>query len=93
MEKKREDVKIKAVVGKGISRFLLVSRGKTLDSALMPKKTGAQEIPSIRVGTEFSNPVRITVNEPTNAPPGEADVFGSGPFCGQPDLARRSFGD
>ncbi len=52
-----------------------IQRSKTWSIALMPKKTGTQEIPSVRVGTEFSNPVRITVNEPTNAPPGEADVF------------------
>ena len=52
-----------------------IRRSKTWSVALMPKSTGVQEIPAIRVGTEFSNPVRITVNEPTNAPPGEADVF------------------
>lgn len=52
-----------------------IRRSKTWSIALMPKKTGVQEIPSIRVGTEFSNPVLITVNEATNAPPGEADVF------------------
>ncbi len=52
-----------------------IQRSKTWSIALMPKNTGAQEIPSVRIGTEFSNPVRITVNEATNAPPGEADVF------------------
>ncbi len=52
-----------------------IRRTKTWTIALMPKNTGTQEIPAIRVGTERSNPVRITVNEPANEPPGEADVF------------------
>jgi hypothetical protein len=52
-----------------------IQRSLTWSVALMPKKTGVQYIPAIQVGTEQSNPVRIVVNEPTNAPPGEADVF------------------
>jgi hypothetical protein len=52
-----------------------IHRSLTWTVALMPKKTGVQHIPAIEVGTEQSNPVRIVVNEPTNAPPGEADVF------------------
>ena len=52
-----------------------IQRSLTWSVALMPKKTGVQYIPAIEVGTEQSNPVRIVVNEPTNAPPGEADVF------------------
>jgi len=52
-----------------------IKRSLTWTVALMPKKTGIQHIPAIEVGTEQSNPVRIVVNEPTNAPPGEADVF------------------
>ena len=52
-----------------------IQRSLTWTVALMPKKTGVQHIPAIEVGTEQSNPVRIVVNEPTNAPPGEADVF------------------
>ena len=52
-----------------------IRRSLTWTVALMPKKTGVQEIPPIAIGTEKSAPVRITVNEPTNAPPGEADVF------------------
>jgi hypothetical protein len=52
-----------------------IQRSLTWTIALMPKKTGVQHIPAIEVGTEQSNPVRIVVNEPTNAPPGEADVF------------------
>jgi len=52
-----------------------IKRSLTWTVAFMPKKTGIQHIPAIEVGTEQSNPVRIVVNEPTNAPPGEADVF------------------
>lgn len=52
-----------------------IRRSLTWTVALMPKKTGVQEIPPIAIGAEQSAPVRITVNEPTNAPPGEADVF------------------
>lgn len=52
-----------------------IQRSLTWSVALMPKRTGVQEIPPIALGGERSNPVRITVNEPTNAPPGEADVF------------------
>jgi len=52
-----------------------IRRSLTWTVALMAKMTGVQEIPPITIGTEQSEPVRITVNEPTNAPPGEADVF------------------
>ncbi len=52
-----------------------IRRSMTWSVALMPKQTGAQEIPSVAIGNERSNPVQITVNEPVNAPPGEADVF------------------
>ena len=52
-----------------------IQRSLTWSVALMPKNTGVQYIPAIEVGNEQSNPVRIVVNEPTNAPPGEADVF------------------
>ena len=52
-----------------------IRRSLTWTVALMPKRTGAQEIPSIMLGNEQSAPVRIMVNEPSNAPPGEADVF------------------
>ena len=52
-----------------------IRRSLTWTVALMPKTTGVQEIPAITIGAEQSEPVRITVNEPTNAPPGEADVF------------------
>ncbi|MDJ0710403.1 MAG: BatD family protein [Woeseiaceae bacterium] len=52
-----------------------IQRSKTWSIALMPRTTGVQEIPAVAVGRERSNPVRIMVNEPTNLPPGEADVF------------------
>lgn len=52
-----------------------IRRSLTWTVALMPKKTGEQNIPAIALGDEQSNPVRIIVNEPTHAPPGEADVF------------------
>ncbi|MGB5627305.1 MAG: BatD family protein [Woeseiaceae bacterium] len=52
-----------------------IRRSRTWTIALMPKSTGTQEIPPISIGNEQSAPVRIIVNEPSNAPPGEADVF------------------
>ncbi len=52
-----------------------IRRSLTWTVALMPKRTGEQEIPAIPLGGESSRPVPIIVNEPTNAPPGEADVF------------------
>ncbi len=52
-----------------------IRRSLTWSVALMPKSTGVQHIPAITLGDEQSNPVRIVVSEPTNAPPGEADVF------------------
>ena len=52
-----------------------IRRSLTWTVMLMPKVIGEQFIPAIRLGNEQSNPVRIVVNEQTNAPPGEADVF------------------
>ena len=52
-----------------------IRRSRTWTIALMPKYTGEQQIPPISVGNEQSAPVKITVNEPTKEPPGEADVF------------------
>jgi hypothetical protein len=52
-----------------------IKRSLTWTVALMPRRTGEQFIPAITLGSEQSAPVRIVVNEPTNAPPGEADVF------------------
>ena len=52
-----------------------IRRSRTWTIALMAKSTGKQEIPAIKVGNDESRPISITINEPTNAPPGEADVF------------------
>ncbi len=52
-----------------------IRRSLTWSVGLMPKRTGTQQIPPIPLGKDQSNPVTINVNEPTNAPPGEADVF------------------
>ena len=52
-----------------------IRRSRTWTIALMAKATGKQEIPAVTVGNDKSQPVTITINEPTNAPPGEADVF------------------
>jgi hypothetical protein len=52
-----------------------IRRSLTWTVALMPKNVGTQEIPPIPLGNDQSNSVTITVNEPSNAPPGEADVF------------------
>lgn len=52
-----------------------IRRSRTWSIALMAKSTGAQEIPAITIGNEASEPLSIVVNEPKNAPPGEADVF------------------
>jgi hypothetical protein len=52
-----------------------IRRSRTWSIALMAKVTGKQEIPAITIGNEKSQPLTISINEPTNAPPGEADVF------------------
>ena len=52
-----------------------IRRSKTWSYVLMPKRAGDLEIPPIAVGNESSNALRLSVDEPTYAPPGEADVF------------------
>ena len=52
-----------------------ISRSRTWSYQLMAKRTGELVIPPVAVGSERSEPVRIVVREPANAPPGEADVF------------------
>lgn len=52
-----------------------IRRSRTWTIALMAKSTGKQVIPAVTIGNEKSQPIAITINEPTNAPPGEADVF------------------
>lgn len=52
-----------------------ISRSRTWTIALMAKSTGKQIIPAVTIGNEKSQPISVTINEPTDAPPGEADVF------------------
>lgn len=52
-----------------------IERSKTWTFVLMPRRAGEIAIPAITVGSEQSNPLTITVNEPSYAPPGEAEVF------------------
>ncbi|MDH3533976.1 MAG: BatD family protein [Gammaproteobacteria bacterium] len=52
-----------------------IRRSKTWTYVLMPKTAGQITIPSIAVGNESSEPLLITVSEPSYAPPGEAEVF------------------
>jgi hypothetical protein len=52
-----------------------ISRSRTWTYQLMAKRTGELQIPPVAVGAERSQPLRITVRQPANAPPGEADVF------------------
>ena len=52
-----------------------IRRSMTWSIPLMARRAGELTIPSIRVGNESSNAVTITVLEPRNEPPGEADVF------------------
>lgn len=52
-----------------------IRRSRTWTIPLMAKSAGEQEIPAIAIGNEKSLPITITVNEPGDALPGEADVF------------------
>jgi len=52
-----------------------ITRSRTWTYQLMANKVGQFEIPPVLVGTEESRPVLITVRQPANSPPGEADVF------------------
>ncbi len=52
-----------------------ISRTLTWSYALMAKRTGQLEIPPITVGNAQTRPLTIVVNEPSELPPGEADVF------------------
>lgn len=52
-----------------------IRRSKTWTFVLMPRSAGQLTIPSISIGSEQSEPLLITVSEPSYAPPGEADVF------------------
>lgn len=52
-----------------------IRRSKTWTFVLMPKRAGEITIPPVSVGAERSDPLTIVVNEPSYAPPGEAEVF------------------
>ena len=52
-----------------------ITRSMTWTISLMARRAGQITIPPITVGNEQSNPVTITVTEPSYEPPGEADVF------------------
>lgn len=52
-----------------------ITRSRTWTYQLMANKVGQFEIPPVLVGTEESRPILMTVRQPANSPPGEADVF------------------
>ena len=52
-----------------------ITRSRTWSYVLMAKRAGNLEIPPIKIGNERSEPVPITVAPPSNAAPGEADIF------------------
>ena len=52
-----------------------ISRSYNWTYTLMARQAGQLEIPSISVGKERSAPLSITVKEPADQPPGEADIF------------------
>ena len=52
-----------------------INRSMTWSISLMPRRAGQLTIPSVTIGTEQSEPITITVTEPSYDPPGEADVF------------------
>ncbi len=52
-----------------------IRQSRTWTITLMARAAGNQEIPVISIGTQKTEPLSIVINEPVNAPPGEADVF------------------
>lgn len=52
-----------------------ISRSRTWTYVLMAKREGELTIPSVRIGSEQSEPVPIRVTPPSTTLPGEADVF------------------
>ena len=52
-----------------------ISRSMAWTYTLMARQAGELTIPPIAVGAEKSRPITITVLEPKQEPPGEADVF------------------
>lgn len=52
-----------------------ITRSRTWTYVLMARRAGDLSIPPVVIGSEQSQPVPITVAPPTNATPGEADIF------------------
>lgn len=52
-----------------------ISRSRTWTYVLMAKHDGDLLIPPVRIGSEQSEPVPITVTPPSTTVPGEADIF------------------
>ncbi len=52
-----------------------ISRSRTWTYVLMAKREGNLEIPPVIIGAEQSESVPINVSAPSNALPGEADIF------------------
>lgn len=52
-----------------------VSRSRTWTVSLMAKRTGDLVVPAVPVGDEASEPLTISVQPMSKAPPGEADIF------------------
>ncbi len=52
-----------------------ISRSRTWTYVLMARREGNLEIPPVRIGSEQSEPVPITVTPPSTNLPGEADIF------------------
>jgi len=52
-----------------------ISRSRTWTYVLMARREGNLLIPPVRIGSEQSEPVPITVTPPSTTVPGEADIF------------------
>ena len=52
-----------------------ISRSRTWTYVLMARREGNLVIPPVRIGSEQSEPVPITVTPPSTTLPGEADIF------------------
>jgi hypothetical protein len=52
-----------------------ISRSRTWTYVLMARREGNLTIPPVRIGSEQSEPVPITVTPPSTTLPGEADIF------------------
>ncbi|MEM7504254.1 MAG: BatD family protein [Pseudomonadota bacterium] len=52
-----------------------ITRSRTWTYVLMARRAGELSIPPVVIGSEQSQPVAITVAPPSDATPGEADIF------------------